>query len=87
MAESTDSESSGNGAEFYFPNLKTLRRSAALSMNKLSQLAGVSRDLISSLEKHQPHTMVKVMAVFNALKKHHPGIDPDKEITGRRRTS
>lgn len=42
----------------------------------MSQLAGeskVSRDLIRSLEKGNPHSRHKVMAVFNALQRLHDG--------------
>ncbi len=42
-------------------------------MSKLAGAADVSRDLVRSLEKGNPHSRHKVMAVFNALQESHKG--------------
>lgn len=72
-----------NGAHYYLHRLQTLRISAKLTMNRLAKEADVGRDLISSLERHHPHTRLKVQAAFDALKRYHPNLDPDEEITTR----
>ena len=54
-----------------FPRCRELRESAGLSMTKLAATAGVSRDLLRSLEEGNPHTAPKVMSVFNALQAAH----------------
>lgn len=73
-------ESGSNGAEHVLPRLKTLRIGARLSINKLASEAGVSRDLVSSLERNHAHTLLKVQAVFDTLKKYHPELEVKKEI-------
>ena len=52
---------------------RELRENAGLSMSKLAANAGVSRDLLRSLEGGNPHSRHKVMLVFNALQKLHGG--------------
>lgn len=69
-----------NGADHVLPRLKTLRIGARLSINKLASEAGVGRDLVSSLERNHAHTLLKVQAVFDTLKKYHPELEAKKEI-------
>ena len=57
-----------------FPRCKELRESAGLSMNRLAGEAGVSRDLLRTLESGKAHSSPKVNAVFNALQKNHNGL-------------
>ena len=59
--------------KYTFPKCRTLREHAGLSMNRLAGVSEVSRDLIRSLEKGNPHSRHKVMAVFNALQRLHDG--------------
>lgn len=54
-----------------FTRCRELREHAGLSMSKLAAMAGVSRDLLRSLEGGNPHTRPKVMLVFNALQELH----------------
>ena len=56
-----------------FARCRELRENAGLSMTKLAAIAGVSRDLLRSLEGGNPHSRHKVMLVFNALQKLHGG--------------
>lgn len=56
-----------------FRRCRDLRERAGLSMTKLAGSADVSRDLIRSLERGNPHSTHKVMAVFNALQESHNG--------------
>lgn len=75
-----ESDDYGNGAEYLLPRLKMLRIGAKLSINRLASEAGVSRDLVSSLERGHPHTLLKVQAVFDVLSKHHSGLTSSNEI-------
>ena len=56
-----------------FSRCRELRENAGLSMSKMAAMAGVSRDLLRSLESGNPHSRHKVMLVFNALQKLHGG--------------
>lgn len=57
-----------------FRRCRELRESAGLSMTRLAGDAGVSRDLLRTLESGKAHSSHKVNAVFNALQKHHNGL-------------
>ena len=57
--------------KYTFSRCRTLREHAGLSMSRLAGVSEVSRDLIRSLEKGNPHSRHKVMAVFNALQQLH----------------
>ena len=59
--------------KYTFSKCRTLREHAGLSMSRLAGVSEVSRDLIRSLEKGNPHSRHKVMAVFNALQQLHDG--------------
>ena len=59
--------------KYTFPQCRTLRERAGLSMSQLAGESKVSRDLIRSLEKGNPHSRHKVMAIFNALQRLHDG--------------
>ena len=56
-----------------FSRCRELRERAGLSMSKLAGAVDVTRDLVRSLEKGNPHSTHKVMAVFNALQESHNG--------------
>jgi DNA-binding XRE family transcriptional regulator len=77
----TSADFDKNGAHYYIPRLETLRITAKLTINRLAKEADVGRDLVSSLERRHPHSRIKVQAVFDALKKYHPDLDPAVEIT------
>jgi len=77
----TYEDSDKNGAIYYVPRLRTLRIAAKLSINRLAREAEVGRDLVSSLERHHPHTLIKVRAIVDVLAKYNPAIDITYEIT------
>jgi len=56
-----------------FPRCRDLRENAGLSMSRLAGAAGISRDLLRSLEEGNAHSRHKVLSVFNALQQHHDG--------------
>lgn len=68
--------------KYTFLRCRTLRERAGLSMSQLAGESKVSRDLIRSLEKGNPHSRHKVMAVFNALQRLHDGsLREDDELS------
>lgn len=69
-----------------YPNLRTHRERRGLSQAKLAVLANVSKDLISSAEKHNKHRKIKLLDIIHALNEHertrsYGVIDPDKELS------
>ncbi len=72
----SQNDSNENGNMGFYDNLRTHREHAGLSKNKLAGAAGISTDLITKAEKHQPCQRVKLVELVKAL-----GKDPGKEIT------
>ncbi|MGB5834986.1 MAG: helix-turn-helix transcriptional regulator [Thiohalocapsa sp.] len=69
-----------------YPNLRTHREQRGLTQAKLAALANVSKDLISSTEKHNKHRKIKLLDIIHALNEHertrsYGVIDPDKELS------
>lgn len=68
------------GTKCSFPRCAQIRNNAGWSKSELAREAGVSVDLVRSIERGGMHMSHKVMKVLSALKSKVPSIEPDKEL-------
>ena len=74
-------------AKTTFVRCRDLREQAGLSMTKLAAEAGVSRDLVRSLENGGGHSRHKVLPVFQALQALHNGsLSAEDELAFAKKT-
>lgn|GEM_PF-4447694 len=82
MNKGLPTRATNNTAICYVPNCETLRNHAGMTKIALAKAAGVSRDIISTIEKKHPVTAAMANSVYNALAEKHRGIGPrEVEIT------